>query len=140
MTGAISEPMHISLDRIEEILAEQGYDVSEGNDGVLRIRDVDTGIVVRGVLEDTVLFLTLACTALTEGDITPDLMRTMLNADNGVSTSHFQFCPQTGGKVAVTLNNFCKLQNLGPEDADDILSCVEFLLADAMAAKQLLQA
>jgi hypothetical protein len=40
--------------------------------------------------------------------------------------------------VSVTLNNFCKLQDLGPEDEDDILSCVSFLLADVVHAQQLI--
>jgi hypothetical protein len=38
----------------------------------------------------------------------------------------------------VTLNNFCKLQDMGPEDADDILSCAHFLLVDVMSARRLL--
>jgi hypothetical protein len=42
--------------------------------------------------------------------------------------------------VAVTLNNFCKLQEMGPDDEDDILSCVSFLLADVLHAKELLGA
>ncbi len=33
----------------------------------------------------------------------------------------------------MTLNNFCKLQDMGPEDEDDILSCVHFLLVDVIA-------
>jgi len=38
------------------------------------------------------------------------------------------------------LNNFCKLQELGPDDEDDILSCVSFLLADVVNAKELIGA
>ncbi len=37
-----------------------------------------------------------------------------------------------GGKIAMTLNNFCKLQDLGADDEDDILSCVHFLLVDVI--------
>jgi hypothetical protein len=43
-----------------------------------------------------------------------------------------------GDNVAVSLNNFCKLQDMGPEDEDDILSCVHFLLADVMSARRLM--
>ena len=46
---------------------------------------------------------------------------------------------ETGaGKTAVTLNNFCKLQEMGPDDEDDILSCVSFLLADVVHARDLI--
>ena len=34
-------------------------------------------------------------------------------------------------------NNFCKLEDLGHEDQDDILACVHFLLVDVCAARQL---
>ena len=58
-------------------------------------------------------------------------MAQMLAAENGISTSHFQLYEAGSGKVAVSLNNFCKLQDLGPDDEDDILSCVRiFLLVD----------
>jgi hypothetical protein len=40
--------------------------------------------------------------------------------------------------VAVTLNNFCKLREMGPDEEDDILSCVHFLLQDVMSARRLL--
>jgi hypothetical protein len=65
-------------------------------------------------------------------------MGRMLAADNGISTSHFQLHQAEGGKLAVTLNNFCKLQDMGPEDEDDILSAVHFLLVDVMSARGLL--
>ena len=35
-------------------------------------------------------------------------------------------------------NNFCKLQEMGPDDQDDILSCVHFLLVDVLEARQLI--
>ena len=38
----------------------------------------------------------------------------------------------------MTLNNFCKLEDMGPDDADEILSCVHFLLVDVMPARRLL--
>ena len=67
-------------------------------------------------------------------------MHKMLAADNGISTSHFQLYDAGTGRVAVTLNNFCKLQDLGPDDEDDILSCVSFLLADVVHAQNLIGA
>ena len=62
----------------------------------------------------------------------------MLAANNGISTSYFQLYEAGEGKVAITLNNFCKLQDLGADDEDDILSCVHFLLVDVMTARHLL--
>ena len=66
-------------------------------------------------------------------------MGRMLAANNGISTSYFQLYEVPGGKVAVTLNNFCKLQEMGPDDEDDILSCVHFLLVDVMTARHVLE-
>ena len=43
------------------------------------------------------------------------------------------------GNVAVTLNNFCKLQDMSADDEDDILSCVHFLLVDVMTARRVLK-
>jgi hypothetical protein len=62
----------------------------------------------------------------------------MLASDNGISTSHFQIYEIENGNVAITLNNFCKLQDLGPEDEDDILSCAHFLFVDVLRARDLL--
>jgi hypothetical protein len=70
--------------------------------------------------------------------ITADVMAQMLASDNGISTSHFQLYEVENGKVAVTLNNFCKLQDMSDDDEDDILSCVQFLLVDVMSARRLL--
>jgi len=83
------------------------------------------------------LFLSLPCTVVPRSAITPDIMTKMLAADNGISTSHFQLY-DAGGKVGISLNNFCKLQDMGPEDEDDILSCVHFLLVDVLSARRLL--
>jgi hypothetical protein len=64
-------------------------------------------------------------------------MGQMLSAENGISTSAFQLYDVGEGKTAVTLNNFCKLQDMGADDEDDILSCVNFLMADVMSARRL---
>ena len=131
----------ITPDEVEAILADHGYDVSEHElpDGtvILRISDPESGVVIRGVLEGEIRFLTMSCLSVPKGKITPDLMSRMLASDNGISTSSFQLYERSDGTVAVTLNNFCKLQQLGSDDTDDILSCVEFLMVDVMAAREL---
>lgn len=128
--------------QILALLAEHGYDVREhrlGSGGAaLRIADPESGVVVRGVLEGDVFFMTLSCLTVPASRVTPGLMRRMLASDNGISTSSFQLYERSDGSVALTLNNFCKLQSLGPEDRDDILSCVEFLMADVVAARHLI--
>jgi hypothetical protein len=129
-----------TLEQIHALLAAKRYAVTESGDSGLRIQEVDSGIALQAVLEGEILFLSLVCMSVPSARITPALMRKMLASDNGISTSHFQLYETGDGNVAITLNNFCKLQELGPDDEDDILSCVSFLLADVVHAKQLIGA
>jgi hypothetical protein len=129
-----------TLEQVHALLAARRYSVMEAADGVLRIQEVDSGIVLQAVLAGEILFLSLVCMSVPEAALTPRIMRKMLASDNGISTSHFQLYDTGDGNVAVTLNNFCKLQELGPDDEDDILSCVSFLLADVVHAKELIGA
>jgi hypothetical protein len=90
------------------------------------------------VLQGDILYFSLTCTTAPATAITPEVMRKMLASDNGISTSYFQLYDMGSGKVAVTLNNFCKLQDMGTDDEDDILSCVHFLLVDVLEARELI--
>jgi hypothetical protein len=126
------------LGQIHALLAENRYQVSEPAPDTLRIEEVESGVSVQAVLQGDILFFSLTCTVVPRAAVTADRMHRMLAADNGISTSHFQLYDAGAGKVAVTLNNFCKLQDMGPEDEDDILSCVHFLLVDVMSARRLL--
>ncbi len=132
--------MNTTLDQIHSLLAAKGYSVSEAGAGVLRIKELSSGITLQAVLAGEILFLSLVCMSVKESSLTPAVLRKMLASDNGISTSYFQLYATGGGDVAVTLNNFCKLQEMGPDDEDDILSCVSFLLADVVHAKDLLGA
>jgi hypothetical protein len=129
-----------SIGQIHELLARRRYSVTELDANVLKIQDVESGISLRAVLEGDILFLSLVCMVVPEGRVTLEIMQKMLWAGNGISTSHFQIYPVGNGDVAITLNNFCKLQELGPDDEDDILSCVSFLLADVVHARDLIGA
>lgn len=129
-----------SIEQIHELLAKRRYSVSELDTNVLKVQEVESGISLRAVLEGDILFLSLVCMVVPAAKVTPEVMHKMLWADNGISTSHFQIYEVGKGELAVTLNNFCKLQELGPDDEDDILSCVSFLLADVMHAKDLIGA
>jgi DNA-binding Xre family transcriptional regulator len=128
------------LGQIHALLANKRYSVTDLNDSVLKIQELESGISLRAVLEGDILFLSLVCMTVPATQLTAPVLRKMLAADNGISTSHFQLYEAGNGNVSVTLNNFCKLLDCGPEDEDDILSCVSFLLADVVHAKQLIGA
>ena len=127
-----------NLGIIHSLLAERGYEVSEPAPDTITIRELDSGVSIQAVLQGEILFLTLPCTTVPRSAVTPEIMATMLASDNGVSTSSFQLYDAGNGKVTISLNNFCKLQDMGPEDEDDILSCVHFLLVDVMTARRVL--
>ena len=126
------------LGQIHALLAEAGYEVSEPGPDTLKIKQLESGVSLRAVLQDDIVFLSLTCTVVPRAALTPLVMERMLAADNGISTSHFQVYDAGDGKAAVTLNNFCKIEDLSREEQDDILSCVHFLLVDVMTAHRLL--
>jgi hypothetical protein len=134
MTPTISP----NLGTINALLAEQGYEVTPSAPDTITIRELDSGVIIQAVLEGDILFLTLPCITVPRATVTPEIMAAMLASDNGISTSSFQLYDAGDGKVAITLNNFCKLQDMGAEDEDDILSCVHFLLVDVMTARRVL--
>ena len=133
MTASTSQ-----LAQIHALLAEKGYEVTEPTADSLKIREVDSGVSIQAVLQGSILYLSLICTVVPKKSITAALMDKMLDSDNGISTSYFQLYNVGEGKSAITLNNFCKLQDLGADDEDDILSCIHFLLVDVMSARGLL--
>jgi len=135
MTAQIAS---IHADQIKALLADKGYEVTEPTPGVLRVQELHSGVAVQAVLEGDILYLSVTCTMASESALTPQIMRAMLDAHNGISTSYFQLYDAGKGRTAITLNNFCKLEDLGPEDQDDILSCVHFLLVDVMEARRIL--
>ncbi|HMD71450.1 MAG TPA: hypothetical protein VKF41_08905 [Bryobacteraceae bacterium] len=104
----------------------------------MRIQDTHSGVSLQAVLQGDVLFLSLTCTVAPRAALTAEIMARMLAADNGISTSHFQLYDAGQDRAAVTLANFCKLHGLGPDDEDEILACVHFLLVDVIAARGLL--
>jgi hypothetical protein len=134
----MSQTASSTLGQIHELLAAHRYSVAERADGILTIMEVDSGLTIQAVLQGDILFLSLSCATVPAGRLTADVMRRMLASDNGISTSHFQLYTGADGNVTITLNNFCKLQELGPDDEDDILSCVNFLMADVVHARELI--
>jgi hypothetical protein len=126
------------IDNVAALLAKQGYDVSQTGPGILNVREVRSGISIRAVLEGEIIYFTLPCMTVEADKLTPDILKKMLAGENGISTSSFQLYDAPDGKVTIALNNFCKLFDLGPEDEDDLLSCVHFLLVDVIEARELL--
>ncbi|MES1257079.1 MAG: hypothetical protein ABUS51_01565 [Acidobacteriota bacterium] len=126
------------LAQIHELLAARRYSVAATSDSGLRIQEVDSGLVMHAELQGEILFFSLVCATVPAERVTPALMRKMLAAKNGISTSHFQLDDAGDDNTIVTLNNFCKLQDMGADDEDDILSCVSFLLVDVLRARDLL--
>jgi len=124
------------LGQIQALLAERGYEVSDAAADSLIIREAESGVALRAVLQGDILFFSLVCTVVPRAAVTAEKMSRMLASDNGISTSYFQLYDAGSGNVAVTLNNFCKLQDLGADDQDDILACVHFLLVDVMSARR----
>ena len=134
----MSQTASATLGQIHELLAAHRYSVAESADGILSIMEVDSGLTVQGVLQGDILFLSLNCATVPAERVTAGVMHKMLASDNGISTSYFQLYTGADGNVTITLNNFCKLQELGPDDEDDILSCVDFLMADVVHARELI--
>ena len=126
------------LGQIHALLAERGYEVSEPSPDALSIRETESGVFIHAVLQGDIMLFSLPCIVVPRAAVTPEIMARMLDAGNGISTSHFALYDAGAGKVTVTLNNFCKLQDLGADDEDDILSCVHFLLVDVMMARRVL--
>src|SRR6478735_8670041 len=100
MNMASSE--NLSISHVAEVLAHSGHEVTHLESGVLRIRDLDSGISFQAVLEGNVLYMTVTLMTVPSGKVTPELMRKMLAADNGISTSAFQLYNAGDGKTAIT--------------------------------------
>ena len=137
LTGMIRSD-HLSISQVAQLLAHNGYEVAEAGESVLRVRDLETGVTIQAALQGSVLFLTVNLTTVLTAEITLEMMRKMLSGHNGISTSGFQLYDVGDGKTAITLNNFCTIQNMGDEDEDDILSAVGYLKVDVLAARDLL--
>lgn len=127
-----------TITQVSELLAHHGYDAAAAGD-CLHVRDVETGIAFEVVLQGNILYMTVNLTTLPDTVLTSEMMRQMLDAHNGISTSAFQLYHVAPGMSAITLNNFCTLQDMGPEDQDDILSLAGYLMADLLVARDLLE-
>ena len=138
ISNSMPQNSNPTIGQILALLAGKRYAVTQTGGEGLRIQETDSGVALQAVLQGEILFLSLVCAVVPAKKIDSDVMRKMLDAHNGISTSHFQLDEREDGDITVTLNNFCKLQDMGADDEDDILSCVAFLLADVVHAKELI--
>jgi hypothetical protein len=67
-----------TLEQIHALLAAKRYAVTESGDGVLRIKEVDSGIALQAVLAGEILYLSLVCMSVPAASLTPHIMRKML--------------------------------------------------------------
>ncbi len=131
--------MDPSIDAVRQLLVEAGFEIAGEDGNAIRIKDLESGIPISCVLEDSILFNTVSCLTIDTNRISPEQMSKMLDSQNGISTSGFQLYNNRNGQTAITLNNFAKLQQMGEDDRDDILSCICFLIQDVIEAKELLR-
>ena len=129
----------VTISNVAHLLAHHRYDVSTAESGVLRVRELHSGISFQAALEGGLLFMSVNLITVPTADITSEVMKKMLSSSNGISTSSFRLYDAGDGKTAVSLGSFCKLQDMGKEDEDDILSLAGYLIADVVAARDLLQ-
>ena len=61
----------------------------------------------------------------------------MLWSENGLTTSHLELM-RSGDNARVILMNYCKLQELGDDDRDDIETAIEFIELDVIKARKIL--
>ena len=79
-----------TISQVQQLLAQNGYEVSDIGSDVLRVRDLDTGVSFQAALQGNVLFLSVTLTTVPRKAVTAQIMQKMLAADNGISTSAFQ--------------------------------------------------
>lgn len=131
----------IEISEIENLLAQEGALVElQGN--TITSTDPDTNVKMTHILiqdEDgvgAVLYNTILLKQLKKEEVSSELCLKLLSIDNGINTSNFRLIPNKQG-YSLVLQNFTKLQNMGEEDVDDILSALSYLVTDVAASRKL---
>jgi len=123
---------------IKEFMTLESYMIVEEKGDAFVVRGEDD-IEKVCCLKDNVFFASVACAPLDSMDPAKvgEIKDALLDAGNGIATSHFKMI-QDGGSKVITLNSMCTLQNMGDEDCDDIRSVLQYLSDDVKAAHKLL--
>jgi len=133
------DALEVTPQDVKNIIKELGYEIVKDGDGLFTIQG-SSGMRMLCAVEESILNVTLPLVTVTKDKITPDVMWDMLRSDNGLATSHVEIIDRGGGKHNVALMNYCKLQELGDDDRDDIETAIEFIELDALKARKLFSA
>lgn len=125
----------VDVQDVKNLLKRQGYEIVQDDGQVFRVQD-ESQIPIVCCLEGSVLFNTVICCTVPK--LTREGLEALLDSENGVNTSSFRITRVEDG-VRITLNNLCKLQELGADDEDDITSALNFLEIDVVKARDLLR-
>ena len=127
----------VSAEGVKNIIKHLGYEIAKDNGDVFTING-SSGVKILCAVEESILNVTLPLITVAKSAITHAVTIDMLRSDNGISTSHFELIEQGGDTYNVALMNYCKLQELGDDDTDDIETAIEFIELDAVKARGLL--
>ncbi len=127
----------VSAQGVKNIIKELGYELIDDGESVFSIRG-SSGIKILCAVEQEILDVTVPLVTVEEAKLTREAALAMLWNDNGLATSHLELVRLGGGKVRVILMNYCKLQELGDDDKDDIETALEFIELDVVQARKVL--
>jgi hypothetical protein len=128
----------VNTEAVKNIVKHLGYEVVDHHAGVFSIKG-SSGIKIVCAVEHDIFKITVPLITVTEAKLTREVALSMLWHDNGLATSHLELVKAKGGKVKVILMNYCKLQELGEDDQDDIATALEFSELDVVRARKILK-
>lgn len=123
---------------VKNVIKIVGYEITKDQGDVFLVQD-ESKIPIWCCVQDNIVVNTIPCVTVESDKLTADVMRKMMDASNGLTTSSFRLNDLGGGKVQIVLTNFCKLLELEEDDADDIWSALNFLEIDLIKARNLLK-
>lgn len=127
------------MEDIKQFLTLESYEIREDQGDTFVVAGEDDVEKVC-CLKDGVFFGSVACVSMDQipEDKRAEVKDLLLDAGNGISTSFFSLVHDGEPQPMITLSSLCTLQDLGPEDQDDIRSVLQYLSDDVKAAHKLL--
>jgi len=126
----------VSAEGVKNIIKELGYEVIKDAGDVFTISG-SSGIRIICAVEECILNVTVPLITVPIKKITHEIAMNMLWSENGLATSHLELV-RNMDKANVVLMNYCKLQELGADDRDDIETAIEFIELDVIKASEIL--
>lgn len=136
--SATGSEQTISAQDVKNLIKMVGYEIVKDDGDVFVVQD-ESKIPIYCCVQDMVLSNSVPCHKVKDEVLTAEVMRRMLDSDNGLSTSSFRLARASDGESQIVLTNFCKLLDLGEDDADDIWSALNFLEIDVVKARDILK-